>query len=819
MPTVLWITLLLTVALLGCGVAPARGEFVLGSAYSGAIRGESNTLRSLAENLNRPDVLRMEGAHTLLCMVSVSLQGQLEMGPQDRLVTAHPHWGRRFVNLSGQCQWRDCAVEGANWVDAGNSVTGFWNNVTIRAGETRGYPVVWFRSRELTWDGGLVDCFPKDATPAPVGLGTRGGYSPGPFQNTLRNVTFRVATDLIEDKFAGHRHDLELTLERCIIETTGKHTARIVTEVNATDACASVITLRDCIRRHNGKDAPASTMLRRGEVRVLGTASRVRFVENGQLVAEVRRKDATEARLEPGNLRKTLEDALQELGPRVQALSAQARLRGTLCYARTQLDDLNVMREGLAATGRYAAADKRKVEAALAQARDTLRHAEATLRPGSPFAPKAAPLDRIAPGEATLTRREDGCLVARTAQSVWVYTPNESGKRYATFLPESQVRGRPILGGAHPEYGGPSVRNIAPADSGTMLWEFPWQARITQARGPLVGFETTLRTGPEYGCRATWVFFHDLPEVILCNVRGFQPRLPGKPLQNNVVRVQAYALSNGDYNGIRLWNQDPNVAPRDPKALRPGMAPADAYEPEYGFFCGESPWYVIGPSRGLLLAQWNGRNDWRRSPPCGFLFRAEQMSWPWVGTGGYYTLGGHAERKEPARDEDDLNTQVLWFEGAGLKCWENLYNLEAAFSRPCQPLLDLTEPGRAALKLWERAGIARQIEIVTLPAAYGAAQSDRTWYRGDVCVTLLRDVAAGGEVAVGTLPVACERTSEGFRLTNQAGTLRDLWLRLPGAVAGTVTINGKPATETVRGDGWIAVRADLMAGENRVTIR
>lgn len=796
----------------------ASGQFVMESGYHASIKGDGNTLRSMAKDVNDPAILNLTDEHTLHCTVSPYIYGQLILKPQDRLVISHPNWGRRFVFVYGDARWQDCTVEGAVWIDAGNSSTGYWKNVTIQAGDTKGYPLVWFRSQKLQWDGGYVNCFPKEGPPAAVCLGTRGGYIPGSFQNTIRNVTFHVAKNLLDDRFAAQRHNVDLTLERCIIETTGKNTANIVVHVNAVDGCTSLITLKDCIRRHNGVDAPASSMIQRGEVQVLGTAGKVRFVENGKVVAEVTLQDAKAVRMQPGNLLKTLKEAMDEIGPRLATLSADARLRGTLCYARARFDDLQVMRKGLEYIGRYGPADKKAVDEALAQIRDTLRYAPETIKTGSPFHPTPASLDMPPSGEATIEEREDGKLVVRTFQSEWVYTRNADGKHYATFLPESHVRGRPILGGAHREYGGPSVRYVYPGDSGTMLWEFPWQTRVSKPRGRIVAFETALMTSKDYGARATWVFFHDLPEVILCNARSFQPRKPGEPLKNSMVKMQAYARPElKQYNGMRMWNADPRAPVNRNAEVRTNVTSSDTLEPIYGFFYSESPWAITSVSKGLLVAQYNGRNDWRRNPPCGFIVRADQLQPSWVATGGYFTMGTQAMRKEPPRDEDDLNTQVLWFEGAGLKCWENIYNLEAAFSKPCQPLLDLTVPDKAVLKLWERAGLSRYCEMVVLPAPYAAMQSDREWYRGDVCVTLLRDVSAGSETPVGTLPVKCTLSHGEYRITNKAGMLRDLWVRVP--VAGevkTLTVNGTPAQNTISGNGWVAVQCDLRPGKNLI---
>ena len=120
-----------------------------------------------------------------------------------------------------------------------------------------------FRSSHLQWDGGLVDCFSDRGQPAVRCLGTRAGYLPGPFANTIRNVTFRCHRDFIHD-WPKERHDVELTFEGCTIETQGEHTAQVSSGVKVADGCRSLFVFKDCTRRHDGVDAPASTMVERG---------------------------------------------------------------------------------------------------------------------------------------------------------------------------------------------------------------------------------------------------------------------------------------------------------------------------------------------------------------------------------------------------------------------------------------------------------------------------------------------------------------------------------------------------------------------------
>jgi hypothetical protein len=350
-----------------------------------------------------------------------------------------------------------------------------------------------------------------------------------------------------------------------------------------------------------------------------------------------------------------------------------------------------------------------------------------------------------------------------------------------------------------------------------MLWEHPWETRITKAAGRVVAFETQLPSSETYGVRATWVFFQALPDVILCNTRSIQNIPEGQPLAPTVARFQAYAQADLQmYNGVRLWASDPDGVRLDGAPHREHL---DVVEPKYGFFFGDKPaWYYTTVTVGLVAAQFNGYNDWTRNPPCGFIVRAGDYDAAWTsgGPGGYFSEVVQVRQPAVPRGPDDLDHQVLWFEGAGLKCWANVLNLAKAFSAPCEPLLDLTGEGPGTLLAWEREGLRRNAEVVVLREAYGALNSEREWYGGDVCVTLLRDVPAHGEVRLGAIPVTLRPGGEGATIANEAAELRDLWVRMPGMGVRRVALNGKPAEQTVAADDWIAFRCDLGPGETVV---
>ena len=798
------------VILMAC-TGNAQGEFRYSATY-GTIVGEGNSIETLAEEARDSSILKLVDGQTLASGVTTQVQGQFIMRPGDRFVLSHAEWGRRFFYVNGECRWEDCSLEGGVWVDVGKDATGSWKNVTVRTGDAKGYPVVYFRSPDLVWDGGLVDCFPGQGEPAVTCVATREGYHPGPFTNTIRNVTFRSNRNFLVDR-VKQRHDIDLTFENCVIETEGDRTADLRSNVKEADGCRTVITLKDCIRRHDGVDAPASSMVERGEIQLAGSGCTVRFVEGGGVV-EVRQDGIMEVGEED---LKAVAATFEAVRRQLAELSVDERMRGSLCYARARYDDLDVYRKALEAVGWHSPSDKEWADGILEEIRDAAEKAPLSAELGSTYNPAPVPLELPPTGEASIEDLGDGRLRVRTWDSQWVYFSNPDGDEHATFTPESSVRGRPMFGGAQPGVGGPSVRMATPNESSVMLWEHAWNTRIAKDRGSIVGFEAELRTSDTLGTRATWVFFYGLPDVILLNSRSLQSPEEGAYYAAPTLRVQAYHAGARAYNGVRLWNDDA-------EGVRTNYAPIrehiDASEPDYGFFFGENPsWYYTNVTRGLAVAQRNGYNDWGRNPPCGYVFRASDYNAAWTGgPPSQYSQIVQVVRSIQPAGPHDLNDQILWFEGAGLKCWENVHNLERAFNSPAQPLLDLTGTGKGRALLWERDGLRRNVEIVILPAAYGALESDLDWYRGDVCVTLLRDVAAHAELWLGHLPVTCEKTGLGYAIDNGADDLPGVWVRLAADGPSDVKIDVVEAEELVSGHGWVAFRCTLHSGRTVVEV-
>lgn len=794
--------------------SPTSNADVRLNSVAGGIYGQGNTVRSMAAAGS--DLLQLADDRRLTCRVGLTIYGQLVMEPGDELVLPESEFPKRSIYVLGECQWRDCTVDGVFWLDVGRDAKGTWRNVNIRAGDSGGYPVVYFRSPALSWDGGGVDCFPRAGTPARICIGTRAGYYPGPFTNTVRHVTFRCHQVLIHD-WPKQRHDIELTLDGCIIETTGDATAQIVSGVRVADGCSSLFVLKDCIRRHDGVDAPASAMMQRGEVQLAGSGCIVRFVEAGK-VTEAKADGLRKAAMTEGNFLSRFTAELTELEAKLDTMSADERLRGTLSFARARLGDLSVMREAMADVGHYGKADTRWAQGLMADINDTLANAPLALTLGSSHNPAPQHPEPPPQGNVTIEDVGDGRLRVRSGASEWIYFRNPKGTQYATFLPESSVRGRPIAGGAYPPFGGPSVRYVQPGGSARMMWEYAWQTRIRKAEGAIAGFEAELAASEQYRVRATWVFFNDLPEAIMCNAQLIPVKDPGPPYPANTLRLQSYLRGDhGRYNGIRLWNDDPTGVRLD---YAPNREHLEDNEPEHGFFFGECPcWYYTTLRRGLVVCQFNGYNDWAANPPCGYVVRAQDCEATWTSGSGGLSVVAQLKRMTDARDTDGLNHQALWFEGAGLKCWDNVLNLDDGFNHPCEPLLDLASPGRPRLLLWERAGISRNAEIVVLPRPYAALESSVDWFRGDVCVTLLRDVAANSETDVGVLPITVEQTDTGIRIVNTAEVLRDLWVRVPAGADAKIGLNGHGVGGLVRGDGWAALRCDLPPGATAVSVR
>jgi hypothetical protein len=723
---------------------------VIASAAGVRVRGSGNTLASVAREVGDPRLFRLEG-DVAICAVAFTLEGELSLAPGQTLRMENPEreWARRLVYLLGKMEFRDCAIEGAYWIDVGPTASGTWRNVRLVSGENvgSGYPLLYFRSSKLDWQGGMLDACPTPAVYTPRAMGTRRGYHHGDATNTIRSVTIRSRGHALFDD--GDAHTIDLTFEACdfVTQEPGDR-AVIESQVTLADLGQSRFRLVRCRRLAAGQQIPFDAIV------VGGSAATITLEPGDGGMPVVHRAEdlVTRSGTGSGRLLRDMERRLRAARGTLARLTEEPGNAGSLYEVRRKLDYLDRLRAALAAADAYHPRDADAVAEALGAVEETLANAPETLRAGSAFRPLPVPFPTPPGGTARAERLPSGRVRVTTGASAIEYDPNAEGKGYAAITHESRVRGRPLFS-AYAPWGGPAPRYLAPTDSARMSWELPWQTKIVQAEGAIVGFTSEVR-GPRYGARVSFIFFADLPDLILYHAESLQP--PGTPLPFRA-RFAAFARDDvAAYNGMRFWNDDPAGFAAWGDAGAEQIHASDGTEGVFVTSQGNR-WYRPSLTRGLIAAQRNGANDWKQNPPCGWIVRRRDCEAVYTnrsGPGGYYS---HVvELHNPSRtDPEDLAHQLLWFEGTGLGCWENLFALEEAFNSPCRlaPLTLRQGVSRLAVELLETDGRARPVEIAVLPRAFGGLETERPIYRGDRTVLLLRDVPARGRVPLGTLPV------------------------------------------------------------------
>jgi hypothetical protein len=751
--------------------SPAVEKRVFASESAVLVRGQGNTLASIAREVNDPSLFRLEGK-TAICSVAFTLEGELSMGPGEVLRMENPQkeWARRFVYLLGAMQFRECAIEGAFWIDIGPTAAGQWRDVRLVSGDNgdSGYPLVWFRSSKLDWQGGLIDAHPEPGIFTRRAIATRAGYYPGDVHNTLRGLTIRCREYALYD--GGDRYQIDLTFERCDFVTPfPEDRAILASTVTLTDLGRSYFRLIGCRRLADSKPVPFDDIEVQGSAGVIEIEGADPAVHRVAHLTPLRGPEA-------GSLLPNLERRMRQAHSRLERLAENPRLAGSLDDPRRRLAYLSKVAAVLEKAEAYHPRDEAAVEAALTTVEETFETAPETLKPGSPYHPRPTPFPASLPGAAHVQSLSGGRVRVTSEAVTLLYDPNEGGQGYAAITDESRIRGRKLMG-AYAPWGGPSPRHLSPTDSARMSWELAWHTGIAQAEGPVVGF-TSEMPGPRRRARVSFIFFAELPDVILYHIESLQTEQPPMPLR---ARFAAYSRpSEHTYNGMRFWNDDRDgvVAYGDAGTERLFLS-----DPGDGVFVTSAGnrWYRPHLTRGVLAAQWNGANDWRRNPPCGWIVRRRDCEAVYTNCGGYYAQV--FELYNPSRtDPDDLSHDLLWFEGGGLGCWENIFALDAAFNDPCRLAPLALRPGQPLnVDLVEAAGLSRPVEITILPRAFTGLQTDRPIYRGDCAALLLRNVEAHQRVHLGHLPISLRETGAGRFVVTSAlpAPLRQVEFHLP----------------------------------------
>jgi hypothetical protein len=813
---------LLTVQLTAIAAATAAARAVGSPGYVN-VSGDGNTLASIAADVADPKLFRLEGKRGI-CGGAFTLQGSLRMGPGEALVMGNPgeDWPRRLVYLlGGPMEFEDCAIEGAYWIHVAPEASGHWRNVSLISGANAesGYPLLYFESSAVEWDGGLLDAAPTAGVYTPYALFPRGGYYPGSVRNTIRGVTVRSRRGAIFDRADEKGHTVDLTFRNCRFEAEGPV---LTSNINVADGERSRFTFEDCRwSKPSGAHASPATTPPPDSFQLTGSAAQAIVIAQGKQTVhrapDLKHVGAGGA----GDLGARLASEVPALGATLAKLGERDELRGSLYWPRFLLGRLERIRQHLTEAEWYGAADVTATDRLVASIRDMAGKLPLTLQPGSPYHPSPAPPPRSpATGVARVTRQgRNGIKVENYASTIY-YDGGVDADHRARITEESTIRGERIFQ-AFPGLGGPSLRFATPTESAVMMWEQPWDVEVVQTDARIVGFKATIRQFERLGTAWTSIFFYDLPDVILFDVESIQRETP-KP-QPPRVRFQAYSdPARGAYNGVRFWNNDPaGVMQSFGTSATQRIFASD---PLHGVFTtGPGEWYHPHLVKGMLVAQWNGYNDWRKNPPCGFIFRPEGVPQLYVNLANYFSEVVDLPPPPPDVLEPQRH-RLLWFEGRGLQCWENIFNLEAAFNHPCRlEPVTLRAGAEPTVSVAESDSLARQFEIVTLPGAFNRIHTDRDVFRGDSTVFLLKDVAAGSRETLGTLPVRL--TADGanrFRITSELqAPLAHVLVHLgvpPGARITSVHHGDKVISDFQQIGGEIVYAAEVVPGSTAVAV-
>jgi hypothetical protein len=793
--------------LVACAVLLVAGRSARGAAriYAGGVlvEGEGNTLAGMARDVANPGLFSLENGRAV-CAGGLWLTGELRIGPGESLVFENPQreWGRRLVYLLGRMDFRDCEIAGAYWIAVGPQASGTWRNVRIISGPNAGsgYPLIYYNSSQLEWDGGLLDAHPAPDVFTDAALSCRQGYHPGSVGNTIRNVTIRSRDHAFYDP-SSPGVDVDLTFENCTFETSRADHAKIASWVNASDLGRTRVALKDCRRLKDGQPAPFD------EIAVFGSAAEI-IESNGGREQVHAASDLTALDDDPPHGIWHRLRQLPALRRRADDLAGQARLRGSLYMPRCDLEQLRPMRTAIGLNGRYGPGDAATVTRLMDLTEDTLDKAPLAVRPGGPYRPRPARLEWPPPGRAHIEVLPDGRVRVDSHRNTLYYWPGGPGT-FARLTEQSAIRGRRVFD-AFPNLGGPSLRHIAPSDSSLMTWELPWAVQVVQNDAAAVGFKATVKNAPAHGVEVTHVFFHDLADVILYDVASVQRDTP----EQASVRFAAYANpADRSYNGMRFWSDDPRGVDALDNTVKETIAPG---EPEHGLFVGRAGNFWMHPHlvRGALVAQWNGYNDWRRFPPAGYIIHKDECAAIYVNATGYYAHVVELSRPGQTR------YQLLWFEGGGLRCWENIFNLDAAFNHPCQIAPQLEEGRPLAVEAVETAGLSRNVEIAIMPKVFNALDTNLPVFRGDSTIALLRDVKAGSRRLLGTLPVTLRRLAPGrFEIRSElGGPLADVEIRLRGVGEGARIRHGAQVIAAEQAADGARYRAEIAPGATEISV-
>lgn len=461
------------------------------------------------------------------------------------------------------------------------------------------------------------------------------------------------------------------------------------------------------------------------------------------------------------------------------------------------------------------------------------------------------------------------------ARTVQVKTPgsflefdgNGSDTEFAGFTANSTIRSLDLLD----TYAPFKVAGFRWAGSarGTLHCHNPYKVEVCGGNSKITAFKaiTTNDSISPIKARTTYYVFKDLPEVILMD-NEFERVLSvinGETDQNSFT-FQAYSKGDGNkYNGMRLWFTDPNpngvkywtgwpteyadynINPDGTNGvyLRWDMGNPNPY--------GDNPqryavwWIPEQLTRGLQveqysaspMEQYSGSNNWNSNPPAGFVFKKDNPYGQYVNTSNAptynsFVVGSHFSPDVP--NVGDKGYASLYFFAArssgNLTDMNKIYNLEESYRFPLQQAqLELSTASRPSVRMVENNSLARNWQIVVLPAEYNKIVSSlKNIYKGQPytahptsTVALLKNVTAGSTTTIGELPITLAKISDSSYTADSRcdGTIKSVKVKITipsGRTVTGVTHGGQAVTGYTVNGTELSYTRDVAPGNTSISI-
>ncbi|HPO07611.1 MAG TPA: hypothetical protein PLZ55_03000 [bacterium] len=714
---------------------------------------------------------------------------------------------RRMFLTQGLVEWKDCTVEGFYWINVDPSVAGLWENVKFIVADDHNnqYDPIELGSCELTWRGGTVDARNCAKTLLPTAPWTKQDV-----ETTIEKVRFLSGGRIVGPvPVAGN--SCVYTFQGCTFELSGDPTMRpFHIESHASDLGVFHVKLVDPVFSGERKvDESALADVRGSTAKLIlkrGATETVQVDSSPDIHSATDSREFQDMQKANSELRQSFDkpELLENAGSLFWPLRRFAVLDAGLAFAFS--------------AKQYSDRDMQSWRDLNQEVSWILKELSDLWRPGSRYCPNPVPFptpgikDEARSDMIWAKRAPDGTVDIGSRNMKLIYNPHGDEHRFACFTADSTIRERPLMD-TYPELGAISIRVTGKATSAGLDGHFDWQTQVTKKQGDIAAMEAWIPGGAS----ATIVCFRHLPDVILFDVNS------------NMVRYQAYAKTAGKkYNGHRFWNEKDAIIERTFNMEKF----VNLSDPVRGVFMTslDGEWYKTKLARGFITAAWHGFNDWESNPPCGCIIRADELDVTWTSWNtAYYSyivqVNTQLGTGHPNLDDWRESSQVLYVEGKGLGCWENIEALDRAWNKPMELQPVVLEPDKKPkVIIQDKAGIARPAEIVLLPRWCGAMTNERTEiYRGAHTVFILFNQAPQASVEMGELPLELTPLTTGrWKIANNGSmTIPKVHVRIPlkDAQKASVTIAGKSVEPVSIQDGMLEIVHDIPPGETPLQVK